>query len=92
MKSCIYEGQVRHTRLAPAEHSFRYGLFLMYLDLQELPTLFRKRWFWSATRPALARFRRSDHVGPADEPLDETVRKLVHTETGRRPAGPIRCP
>ena len=53
MDSCIYEGRVRHTRRTPAEHSFDYRLFLMYLDLEELPRLFDKRWFWSTSRPAL---------------------------------------
>lgn len=90
MDSCIYEGRVRHSRNTPAEHSFDYRLFLMYLDLAELPALFERRWFWSASRPALARFRRSDHVGPGDEPLDVSVRNLVESETGRRPDGPIR--
>lgn len=90
MDSCIYEGQVRHTRTEPAAHRFSYRLFMMYLDLDELPTLFRKRWFWSASRPALARFRRSDHLGPADQPLGDAVRDLVELETGRRPGGPVR--
>jgi DUF1365 family protein len=63
---------------------------MMYLDLDELPTLFQKRWFWSSSGPALARFRRSDHVGPEDQPLADSVRLLVEEETGRRPDGPIR--
>jgi DUF1365 family protein len=90
MKSCIYEGQVRHTRQTPARHTFSYRLFLMYIDLGELPSLFDRHWFWSASRPALARFRREDHIGPASESLEDSVRNRVATETGRRPAGPIR--
>jgi len=90
MESCIYEGQVRHSRKKPALHQFNYRLFMMYLDLEELPELFDKRRFWSASKPALARFRRSDHLGPSDEPLAESVRKLVEAETGSRPEGPIR--
>ena len=90
MDSCIYEGRVRHTRQTPAEHAFEYRLFQMYLDLDELPTLFEKRWFWSASRPALARFRRSDHIGDPNEPLGDSVRNLVESETGIRPRGPIR--
>lgn len=63
---------------------------MMYLDLAELDTVFRGRWLWSTRRPAIARFRRSDHLGPADQPLDESVRDLVERETGFRPRGPIR--
>ncbi len=90
MKSCIYEGRVSHTRIRPALHKFDYRLFMMYLDLDELPTLFEKRWFWSACKPAIARFRRRDHLGPEQQPLADSVRDLVETETGRRPSGPIR--
>jgi len=90
MDSCIYEGRVRHTRTTPAVHAFEYRLFMMYLDLDELPSLFARRWFWSTTRPALARFRRSDHLGPAGQPLAESVRDLVEREYGKRPGGPVR--
>ena len=90
MDSCIYEGRVRHTRRKPASHQFNYRLFMMYLDLDELPALFDKRWFWSAKRPALARFRRGNHLGPTEQPLDEAVRDLVEKELGKRPGGPIR--
>lgn len=90
MQSCIFEGRVRHSRMLPVEHAFSYRMFLMYLDLDELPSLFDKRWFWSAKRSAFARFRRSDHLGPASEPLDQSVRKRVEQQTGVAPKGPIR--
>lgn len=88
--SAIYEGAVRHRRLDDTRHAFRHRLFLLYVDLDELPGLFRRRWFWSARRPNLAWFRRADYLGPADRPLDEAVRDRVEAELGRRPAGPVR--
>lgn len=90
MQSCLYEGRVRHRRYEPVPHAFEYPLFLLYLDLAELNDVFRGRWFWSANRPAFARFKRSDHLGDADRPLDKTVRDLVESESGKRPDGPIR--
>lgn len=90
MKSCIYRGFVRHRRFQPVEHAFRYRVFMMYLDLAELPRLFERRWLWSADRPSLAWFRRQDHLGPADVPLDQAVRDLVEEQSGSRPTGPIR--
>lgn len=90
MQSCLYVGQVRHRRFAPREHAFTYKLFHAYLDLDELDMVFRNRWLWSVTRPALARFKREDHLGNPEQPLAEAVRDLVQAETGRRPAGPIR--
>ncbi|MFN2424940.1 MAG: DUF1365 domain-containing protein [Candidatus Binatia bacterium] len=88
--SCIYEGTVDHCRLAPARNAFRYRIFMMYLDLDELPRLFERRWLWSATRAAPARFRRSDYPGDPSEPLDRSIRAIVKAETGSAPAGPVR--
>eukprot|EP00913_Durusdinium_trenchii_P008880 g8346.t1 len=90
MHSCLYEGRVAHRRFEPVEHAFDYSLFLLYLDLSELDNVFRRRWFWSTRRPALARFRRDDHLGDPEVPLDVAVRDLVESETGDRPQGPVR--
>ncbi len=90
MKSCIYRGRVRHSRKAPARHSFAYPLFLLYVDLSELPRLFRGRWLWSSERRNLASFYRADHFGDPDRPLDEEIRDLVRDRVGVRPTGPIR--
>jgi len=65
-------------------------MFMMYLDLGELPGLFRGRRLWSNEGKTVACFRRSDHFGDPKVPLDEAVRGLVEEKTGRRPAGPIR--
>ena len=90
MQSGIYEGVVRHRRFVPVAHAFRVPLFLMYLDLGELPSVFRGRWFWSIEKWNLASFRRRDHIGEVPTSLDETIRNLVESQTGRRPLGPIR--
>ena len=88
--SALYTGYVTHHRRHPTAHGFRFNLFMVYLDLDELPQLFDGRLFWSARRPALAWFRRADHFGDPDLPLDEAVRSRVAAVTGRRPDGPIR--
>ena len=90
MHSSIFSGQVSHSRKTPLGHAFRYRVFMMYLDLAELDTVFEGRWFWSTRRPALARFRRRHHFGDRAEPLDKSVRDLVEARTGSRPAGPVR--
>ena len=90
MNSAIFEGQVRHRRMQPTGHEFVYRLFMMYLDLSELDTVFSNRWFWSTRRSALARFRRENHLGDTSVPLDKAVRDLVETKTGSRPSGPVR--
>ena len=90
MHSCLYEGQVRHRRFAPRAHNFRYRLFYVYLDLDELDQVFARRWLWSVTRPALAWFRRRDYLGDPNVPLKQAVQDRVEQVTGKRPSGPIR--
>ena len=90
MHSRIYKGWVEHRRIAPKENRFRYRLFMLYLDLAELPRVFDGTPFWSAQRRAPAWFKRSDYLGPAHVPLDTAVRQLVAERTGNRPSGPIR--
>jgi len=89
-QSAIYEGWVRHRRFRPAEHDFRYRMFQLYLDLDELPGLFDGRWLWSLDRTNLAQVRRSDYFGNPAIPLATAVRNRVQAETGTRPTGPIR--
>jgi DUF1365 family protein len=90
MYSAIYQGKVRHHRTTPVEHRFSYSMFMMYLDLAELPTVFSDSRLFSATRRATARFCREDHLGDPSMPLDQAVRDLVESTTGSRPVGPIR--
>ncbi|CAN5618999.1 DUF1365 domain-containing protein [soil metagenome] len=87
--SAIYEGWVRHRRVEPS-HEFRYPIFMTYLDLAELPDVLDRFPGWSARRRAIARFKRSDFIGRADQPLDEAVRDAVVERGGERPKGPIR--
>ena len=90
MNSCLYVGRVRHRRFTPKSHQFSYKLFLMYLDLSELPSVFDRFWLWSVGRKNVATFRREDHLGDKKLPLDVSVRNYIEDETGRRPEGPIR--
>lgn len=87
--SALYTGSIGHRRFGPRRNAFRYRLFMAWIDLADLPTLFDGRWFWSARRPALAWFRRADYLGDPSVPLDGAVRDLIEQRTGHRPAGPI---
>ena len=90
MNSALYIGKLRHRRVAPSPHAFSYAVYMVWLDLAELDTVFRGRWFWSTRRRALAWFRRADYLGDADFSLDEAVRRRVAQSLGQRPTGPIR--
>ena len=85
--SCIYEGTIRHRRLAP-RREFRHRLALWYVDLDELPKLLGGRLLEPS--PGALRFRRRDYHGDPRLPLAEAVRDTVGAHTGSRPVGPIR--
>jgi DUF1365 family protein len=74
--------------MTPAVNEFRYGLFQVYLDLDELDRVFRGRWLWSVERPNLASFRRSDHLRRPG-PLAQGLREIVRQQLGFSPAGPV---
>lgn len=62
---------------------------MMYLDLDELPSVFNGSLFWSSRRPALAWFRRSDYLKPDITDLKKAVLDTVHDATGERPDGAV---
>lgn len=90
MHSRLYVGQVRHRRFQPRPHAFRYGLFMVYLDLDELPGFFSSHWYTSIDRLNIVSFWRKHHLGPAQSDLATAVRELVYTKTGQHTRGPIR--
>jgi uncharacterized protein len=88
--TCFYEGTVLHRRYATSAHAFRYRLFLVYLDLSDIPRLLGRFSLWSTRWPAVARFCRTDHLGDPQRALTECVCDLVNERLGWRPTGPVR--
>lgn len=62
MNSCMYFGTVRHVRKAPTPHRFDFRTYFLCFDLDELPTVFSRRWLWSTSFFSLAWFREQDHL------------------------------
>lgn len=95
LNSAIYQGSVRHRRYHAEKKNtllreFTYQVFMVYLDLQELDTVFKCSRWWSKKRFNLAWFRRKDYFDGQETPLYEAVAALVEVQTGKRPAGSIR--
>ncbi|MEO0973547.1 MAG: DUF1365 domain-containing protein [Pseudomonadota bacterium] len=90
MHTALYHGWVSHRRHAPRAHEFRYPLFMVLLDLDELPEAFDGLPGWSARGPSLAWFRRADHYGDSSVSLRATIEHLVQQTLGRPVAGAIR--
>ena len=90
LSSAIYQGTVRHRRFGAISREFSYRIYMVYLDLEEIPEVMSVHPLWSTRPRSPVRFRRSDYLAPVDRPLDESVRDEVARQTGSRPTGPIR--
>lgn len=62
---CI--GHVRHRRFTPVAHEFNYPLFMVLLDIDQLPSQLSSRKF------ALASLRSEDYLGPQPGSLREKL-------------------
>lgn len=90
LNSAIYKGWVAHQRSSPKPHGFRYRVFMMYLDLDELPQLFNQSRFWSLQKSNIASFKRADYYGDPAKPLKTEISELITAATNHAPRGPIR--
>ena len=90
MKSCIYEGTIRHRRFRPVQNAFQYRIYLMYLDLDELPQVLGMHPFYANERLNIASFRRRDHLGDPAAPLKQAVQDLIYRKTADPTSGPVR--
>jgi len=69
LRSRIYEGTVMHQRLRPVRHRFRYRVFSLLLDLDELPDIARTSWLLRIERLGILSFRAGDHGRRDGSPL-----------------------
>lgn len=90
MYSCIYEGTVTHRRFEPVAHQFQYRLFMVSLDLAELPSLVAPGGLIANNKFSGRSFLRSDHLFNDSQSLETEIREIVFQQAGIHPKGPIR--
>jgi uncharacterized protein len=90
LKSGIYHGWVRHRRFTPKQHDFKYQVFMMYLDLDELDKVFSQSSLWSMKPWGVARFKRADYLGDPKTDLAQAVREKVKASLDIELDGPVR--
>jgi DUF1365 family protein len=71
--SAIYKGWIRHRRFIPVVNRFRYPIFMMYLDIDEIRSIFSDKWYCSFNRLNLVSFNRSDYFNPSEPDLKQAV-------------------
>jgi len=89
MESGIYAGTLRHRRFSPAHHEFTYPLFMVFLDINQLPELMKvsplagyNRWNWVS-------FQERDHFGDPSKTLRERLSRDAHKHGVAIPEGRI---
>ncbi len=92
MHSAIYQGNLRHRRFFPKRHEFTYASTLFYIDLDELPDLFKGVTGWSLNRANLGSFRRTDFLGDPLAPLKDSVISEVNKLLALSSSANISCP
>lgn len=87
-ESAIYTGEVFHQRFTPKNHQFTYSLFLLWLDLHNLPSngrlpgLSEKSWL-------PVKFNRSDYLDSPDIPLAERALQCMSELAGETLQGKV---
>jgi DUF1365 family protein len=89
IRSRLYEGKVRHTRLRPFHHSFTYRVFYGLFDIDELDHLDRDlRWF-SVGRFNILSFDPGVHGAADGSPLRPWVESILRDAGVVLEGGPI---
>jgi hypothetical protein len=90
MNSAIYAGTVAHRRFFPTGHRFAYGVYYLYLDLDELADIDRSVPGFGYNRAAPFAFRDHDH-GPRDgSPLRPWLDAYLREAGIDLEGGPVR--
>jgi len=87
--SAIYEGVVTHARFSPRAHRLRYRIFMLLLDLDELPGLFSRLRLLKSGAFGLMSFRAADHGDRSGKDLKAYATRVL-AEAGIVAEGPVR--
>ena len=77
-KSCLYVGSVIHKRFKPKEHFFKYKVFSLYLNLDEIDEVQKKIPFFSYNKFNLISFYDKDHGERDGSSLKLWVKKKLN--------------
>ena len=73
MNSRIFRGWTHHQRLEPVRHAFKYRIYWLGVDLDELDTLNRSVGGFGYNRWSLASMKAADYGGPGEGTLRDRV-------------------
>jgi DUF1365 family protein len=87
--SSLCVGSLIHRRIEAPEHRFAYRLYMLLLDLDEVPDLDRRLRLFGHNRPRPLGFRDGDHLGEGAGPLRDKVEGFLRGQGIEPPGGRI---
>ena len=88
-RSSLCEGWVTHERRGRLAHRFRYHVFMILLDLDELPALGRHLRLFGHNRPRPVSFRDADHLLGSGDGIRRDLERAVADAGHRLPEGRV---
>ena len=88
-RSSLYDALLEHERYAPAHNAFRYRIYQLLLDLDELDELASDIPFLSVGRRNLVEVRAADHLGDPRLSIRDNVRAWLDSRGVSVPDGRI---
>lgn len=73
-RSFVLTGIIRHSRSRKIDYEFTHRVWYLELDLDEIPLVTQKIYFFSDKRPNVLRFKSSDHFTPNAQSLATALR------------------
>ncbi|MDH3733487.1 MAG: DUF1365 domain-containing protein [Gemmatimonadota bacterium] len=87
--SALYLGTVRHRRFSPVSNRFKYGVYQLLFDLDDLGRLDEQVRGFGYNRASLVSFHDADHLGAGREPVRKKLRKWLETQGQELGDGPV---
>ncbi len=89
VSSALYVGTLQHRRLEPEENDFRYGVYQLLLNLDEIPQLDSRIPFFGHNGFNLTSFHDVDHLWEEARPVREKLARWLDERGRELPDGPV---
>ncbi|MFT6733745.1 MAG: DUF1365 family protein [Polaribacter sp.] len=90
MKSRVYFGHIRHSRITPKKNRFNNRICMFYIDIDELSHIFDRFLLWSVNRFNAGSFNSKNYLCDENGSIREAVKSEIGNKFDTEHNGPIR--
>jgi len=80
MNALIYQGEIKHARLSPVQHNFRYPVYFYAFDLDELPELASSNPLFGYNQLRPVAIYDKDYLRIGNEPIREKLEQTLREQ------------